>query len=60
AFVGAALYQLARTDEIQTAAEDFAKLRDIVSFANKVGALVCTKIGAIDALPSLKEVEVSL
>lgn len=40
--------------------EDFAKLRDIVSFANKVGALVCTKIGAIDALPSLKEVEVSL
>ncbi|WP_424161552.1 carbohydrate kinase family protein [Bacillus amyloliquefaciens] len=60
AFVGAALYQLARTDEIQTAAEDFAKLRDIVSFANKAGALVCTKIGAIDALPSLKEVEVSL
>ncbi|KJJ42257.1 sugar kinase, partial [Bacillus subtilis] len=60
AFVGAALYQLANTDQIQSVDADFAKLREIVSFANKVGALVCTKIGAIDALPSMKEIEVSL
>lgn len=60
AFVGAVLYQLANTDQIQSVDADFAKLRDIVSFANKVGALVCTKIGAIDALPSMKELEGSL
>lgn len=60
AFVGAALYQLANTDQIQSVDANFVKLREIVSFANKVGALVCTKIGAIDALPSLDEIEVSL
>lgn len=60
AFVGAALYQLANTDQIQSVDADFVKLREIVAFANKVGALVCTKIGAIDALPSLDEIEVSL
>lgn len=60
AFVGAALYQLANTDQIQSVDADFVKLREIVAFANKVGALVCTKIGAIDALPSMDEIEVSL
>ncbi|PWI59427.1 carbohydrate kinase [Bacillus subtilis] len=60
AFVGAALYQLANTDHIQSVEADFEKLREIVAFANKVGAVVCTKIGAIDALPSMDEIEVTL
>ncbi|MBL4963940.1 carbohydrate kinase family protein [Bacillus halotolerans] len=60
AFVGAALFKLAGTDKIQSVETDFEQLRDIVSFANKVGALVCTKIGAIDALPRMEEIEASL
>lgn len=51
---------MANTDQIQSVDADFAKLREIVLFANKVGALVCTKIGAIEALPGTKEMEASL
>jgi fructokinase len=60
AFVGATLFRLANTDHIKSIYKDFEQLRDIVTFANKVGALVCTKIGAIDALPCMKEIESSL
>jgi fructokinase len=59
AFVGAALYRLANTEQIGSISNDFGKLDDIVSFANKVGALVCTKIGAIEALPSGEEIEMA-
>lgn len=58
AFVGAALYRFADSEQIKTISNDFDKLHDIVSFANKVGALVCTKIGAIEALPSGYEIEI--
>jgi fructokinase len=34
---------------------NFEQLYEIISFANKVGAHVCTKIGAIAALPSIEE-----
>ncbi|WP_406589702.1 carbohydrate kinase family protein [Bacillus atrophaeus] len=60
AFVGATLYRLAKTDHSTSIYTDFEQLHDIVSFANKVGAVVCTKIGAIDALPSLEEIEAPL
>lgn len=54
AFIGAVLYQLALQNDT---ALDLDKLSNIVSFANKVGALVCTQLGAIAAIPSLKQVE---
>lgn len=60
AFVGATLFRLAKTEHIKSIYKDFEKLRDMVTFANKVGALVCTKIGAIEALPSIQEMESSL
>ncbi|WXB89073.1 carbohydrate kinase [Metabacillus sp. FJAT-53654] len=60
AFVGATLFRLAKTEHIKSIYKDFEQLRDIVSYANKIGALVCTKIGAIEALPSIKEVESSM
>jgi fructokinase len=60
AFVGATLFRLAKTEHIKSIYKDFEQLRDIVAFANKVGALVCTKIGAIEALPGIKEVESSM
>ncbi|MEH7417283.1 carbohydrate kinase [Neobacillus drentensis] len=56
AFVGGTLYQLAKSDNPKTALEDYEKLKQIISFSNKVGAMVCTKIGAIAALPTEKEV----
>lgn len=57
AFVGAILYKLSLAENAKEAAKDFDKVKEIVSFANKVGALVCTKLGAISAIPTLEEVE---
>ncbi len=54
AFIGAVLYQLSQQKDTVL---DIDKLSDIVSFANKVGALVCTQLGAISSIPSLKQVE---
>ncbi|MFE7062124.1 carbohydrate kinase [Sutcliffiella sp. NPDC057660] len=56
AFVGAMLHQLAMVPNPKSIIEDFERLKEMVVFSNKVGALVCTKIGAISALPSLEEV----
>lgn len=57
AFVGASLYQIAGLENPKNLAKDFGKLKKITAFANKVGAIVCTKLGAIAALPTLEEVE---
>jgi fructokinase len=57
AFVGALLYKIAQLDEPKEVINNFEKIEEIVSFANKVGAIVCTKLGAIAALPTLEEVE---
>ncbi|MCM1989356.1 carbohydrate kinase [Oceanirhabdus seepicola] len=56
AFVGAYLYQLSNISDCKKVREDFDKLVEITTFANKVGAIVCTKLGAISALPTLEEV----
>lgn len=57
AFVGAFLYKLAELEKTKNYITDFEKMKEIASFANKVGAIVCTKLGAIAALPTLEEVE---
>lgn len=57
AFVGAVLYKIAQQEEAKNILGDFQKLKEIVAFGNKVGAIVCTKLGAIAALPTLDEVE---
>lgn len=57
AFTGGLLYQIQKAG---TAALSFAKLVDFLKVANVVGALTCTKYGAIPALPSLQEVELAL
>ncbi len=56
AFVGATLYQLAKEAEPKRVLEDFEHLKQIICFSNKVGAMVCTKVGAISAIPSIEEV----
>lgn len=55
AFVGAVLVKLAQLK--QSNVLTFAEFKEIVTFANIVGALVCTKIGAISAIPNEQEVQ---
>ncbi|WP_234124857.1 carbohydrate kinase family protein [Clostridium hydrogenum] len=57
AFVGAFLYKISQEDNPKMLINDFEKVKEIVSFSNKVGAMACTKLGAIDSLPTLKEIE---
>ncbi|MEK4630182.1 carbohydrate kinase [Solibacillus sp. FSL R7-0682] len=54
AFVGAVLYQLSLLDEASDIS--FDEWKNIIQFANQVGAKVCEKVGAIEALPTLDEV----
>ncbi|MDQ6598915.1 carbohydrate kinase family protein [Bacillus salipaludis] len=56
AFVGAMLFQLVKEGDPKRVLDDFVQLTKIISFSNKVGAMVCTKVGAISALPTLEEV----
>jgi len=54
AFVGATLYQLNRLENPKLLTiKDWI---DIIQFSNKVGAIACEKIGAIESLPTLEEV----
>lgn len=54
AFAGALLWQISGLEEPK--GMSFEQLVSYVEFANKVGAIVCTKVGAIAALPTLEEV----
>jgi fructokinase len=56
AFVGATLFQLAQEENLKKVIEDFEHLKKIISLSNKVGAMVCTKVGAISAIPNIEEV----
>lgn len=55
AFVGAFLYKLSKENNPKESINNFDKLKEFVTFSNKVGAITCTKMGAIDALPTLEE-----
>ncbi|UPG62480.1 hypothetical protein [Metabacillus endolithicus] len=50
------LFQLAKEKDPKKALADFEHLKQVISFSNKVGAIVCTKVGAIAAIPSVEEV----
>lgn len=52
AFIGAMLYQVANIGNMPSVTESI----EMVRFANKVGALTCTKLGAIQALPFINEI----
>jgi fructokinase len=58
AFVGATLFQLSLIEEPNKILEDFQNLKQIISFSNRVGAIVCTKVGAISSIPTIEEVNV--
>ncbi|MHA6529898.1 carbohydrate kinase family protein [Paenibacillus sp. BAC0078] len=56
AFVGAMLYQISQLSEPKSFSSNTQQLEEFVTLANRVGAIVCTKVGAIAALPTLQEV----
>lgn len=56
AFLGGALYKIIEIDKELTKLHD-SDMRQIVSFANAVGALVTTKKGAISVMPDKAEIE---
>lgn len=53
AFVGATLFQLGLHENPIRILSDFDHMKEIIYFANKVGAYVCQHIGAITALPTI-------
>ncbi|MDK2917500.1 MAG: fructokinase [Candidatus Petromonas sp.] len=57
AFVGAFLSRVSQLKDSKSLIDDFEAIKEITAFANKVGALVCTKLGAISSLPTLEEVK---
>ena len=52
-FVGAVLKQVADIEDKQNIS--FEEWKNIVTFANKVGAITCTNYGAIASMPTLSE-----
>lgn len=55
AFVGAMLVQLSKAEDIQMLS--YLEVVEMIKRANKVGAKVCQKVGAIDALPTWNELD---
>lgn len=53
AFVGGVLLQISKINGREKVS--FEKWLEIISFGNRVGALTCTKYGAIDAIPQIEE-----
>ena len=53
AFVGAVLKQIAQLKDKNNIS--FEKMKEIIFYANKVGAFTCTNYGAIDAMPEEKD-----
>ncbi|MFW2490278.1 carbohydrate kinase family protein [Clostridium chromiireducens] len=54
AFVGAVLKQVSDIENKQNIS--FKEWKDIILFANKVGAITCTNYGAIASMPNLSEI----
>lgn len=52
-FIGAVLKQVSDIEDKKNISIE--KWKEIISFANKVGAITCTNYGAIDSMPTLKE-----
>ena len=53
AFIGAFLYKLASCTNIYEIFEDRERLESFVSFANRAGAICCTKLGAMEGMPTI-------
>ena len=59
AFIGCLLFQIAKHSNFNTIAEDTEGLLKMIAIANKAGAITTQTFGAIAALPTLEQLEVS-
>jgi fructokinase len=55
AFVGAVLKQVSDVEDKHNIS--FEEWKNIIAFANKVGAITCTNYGAIASMPALSEIK---
>lgn len=58
AYIGAVLAKVAELDAPKEALQSLETMKKIIAVANKVGAKTTEKYGAIQAIPSLSEIEV--
>ena len=54
-FVGAVLKQIAEVEDKKNIG--FEEWKNIITFANKVGAITCTNYGAIASMPTLNDLK---
>ena len=57
AFIGCLLFQIAQLHNIPSIFEDTDSLLEMVKVANRAGALTTTQFGAINALPTLNQLQ---
>ena len=58
AFIGAFLYRLSMLDDLNEIFNDCNLLEKIVLFSNKAGAICCTKLGAIEGMPTKQDIDI--
>ncbi|MFA5340771.1 MAG: PfkB family carbohydrate kinase, partial [Clostridia bacterium] len=57
AFIGAFLYKLSMLEDMNEIFKKDYLLKDFVSFANKAGAICCTRLGAMEGMPSIADMD---
>ena len=57
AFIGCLLYQISKLENLNSIYENNTLLVDMVKFANKAGAITTTNYGAIESLPTIKQLQ---
>lgn len=56
AFIGAFLYKLSCLYNTNDILKDDMLLKEFVSFSNKAGAICCTRLGAMEGMPTMEEI----
>ena len=56
AFIGALLYKLSFQENSKSALKNAKEIMAYIAFSNKVGAITCTKIGAMESVPTIDEI----
>jgi fructokinase len=58
AFIGAILYRLSTADDMESIFKDYKILEEYVRYANTAGAMCCTKLGAMEGMPTASDMEI--
>ncbi|MFA7672948.1 MAG: carbohydrate kinase [Clostridia bacterium] len=58
AFIGALLYRLSTADDMESIYKDDRILEEYVRYANIAGAVCCTRLGAMEGMPTASDMEI--